>query len=230
MTKIWASDLERSRMCSPYKLLNGTASSETLTSNDALTLLDLMLLGVALPGFAGTELSLKVLVCGEEIGMAAVAVACAMLMDAVGADMQLERVQLEIIPLATVLFGNAIRYRQIWARLFTAMKGLLRRNLLIRVLVLNCPQGFTISRLQEDLEDVALCASQEARMAVLLGTHERVGADSIFRGIPQEILEVILGKCAPKLPCRVQVLNGTSVEPPSFYGEDLDCIMGWMQS
>lgn len=229
MTRRWASDLERSRICSLYAILNRATASGTLTSNDALTLLDLVLLRVALPGFTGSEMSLKVLVCGEEIGMAAVAVACAMLIDAVGANMRLERIELEIIPLATVLFGNAIRYRQIWARLFIAIKALLRRNFALRMFKLNCPQGFIVSGLQEDLEVIAQSSSQETRMAVLMGTHERVGANSIFRGVPQEVLDIILEKCAPKVPCGVQVLNGANIESPSFYGEDLNCIMGWMQ-
>ncbi|EFJ41725.1 hypothetical protein VOLCADRAFT_119613 [Volvox carteri f. nagariensis] len=68
-----------------------------------------------------------------------------------------------------------------------------------------CPPGLLDAGQVEGLQRAAVdpLLRNQRRLAVLMGTHSRLGACSPLRTLPSEVLELVLDKALPRRPCRL---------------------------
>lgn len=201
---------------------------EALFQKDSLSLSDLLSIGIAVPNCKVQHLSIKIVEPYNEIEMGAYVVACSMLLDAIPALTSILYMELEItVPVS--MNWNTVRCGEMWSMFGQAVKALLRRCLHIRHITLKYPAGHICLDAQ-DLDNIARCALQEVRLALFLGAHHRAGQKSFLKNLPRDVLHVIVDKCVPREACTFQVVPiNSKLNPPSFYGEDLERIQGWLE-
>ncbi|GIL51497.1 hypothetical protein Vafri_7470 [Volvox africanus] len=70
---------------------------------------------------------------------------------------------------------------------------------------LSCPPGLLDPEQVECLQRATVDRriGDQRRLAVLMGTHSRIGSGSLLRNLPREVLELVLDAALPRRPCRL---------------------------
>ncbi|GLI69773.1 hypothetical protein VaNZ11_014456 [Volvox africanus] len=70
---------------------------------------------------------------------------------------------------------------------------------------LSCPPGLLDPQQVECLQRASVDRriGDQRRLAVLMGTHSRLGSSSLLRNLPREVLELVLDAALPRRPCRL---------------------------
>lgn len=89
----------------------------------------------------------------------------------------------------------------LWGQVLQSIQSALQVNLSVRVLQLEAPPGvFHVALLDQLLRSFSR-ATYNRRLSLLLGRHDRTGANSPIRHLPEAALSQILAAAAPRPPC-----------------------------
>ncbi|GMH45209.1 hypothetical protein BSKO_13166 [Bryopsis sp. KO-2023] len=203
------------------------SDNRPLQPKRAMSFGEIVALSLMLPTFSGKEVALRIAVLGTELGAAKVAQATSIMIESLAHNPCTEHLRIELLHDGPT--DGSVRHRSIWARVILAFKTLLRANVGFRDVRIRAPATFFAPSDEAELNSIAASSLDEVRLAVLMGTHGRVGARCMFGRMPQPLLEMIFEKSGLSTPCKVVVEDVGNGESRRHPGQDLNYIAEWVE-
>lgn len=151
--------------------------------------------------------------------------------DALGSNIHLRKLTLQ---LETSLLANSRpqavkRLQARWRLVMKRALAALSVNVVLRKFRLEVPALLADGGVAQALEATMTATPRRQRLAILMGTHERVGADSPFRWLPHNVVQSIVEKAIPKEPCTLQFSSVPVPEMMPHAGQDLFVVQEFLQ-
>lgn len=203
--------------------LNGMGAAWLLGGVLTLTPGQLVALSSLIQNRTEPGLTINVDLPGDDHRAASMTAALCVFFDALGYNIHLRELTLQVGPsLLATSRPQAVKRLQVrWRLVLKRALAAFSVNVVLREFRLEVPAPLAHEGDAQTLEATMTATPRRQRLAVLMGTHKRVGADSPFRWIPHNVLQSIVEMAIPKTPCK---LDFSTVPVPGmmqYAGPDL---------
>ena len=187
--------------------LSGMGASWLLGGIGPLTPSQLVALSSLIQTRTESELAINVCLSGDEHLGASMTAALCVFFDALGSNIHLRKLTLRVgsRPYATFRQHEVDLLQAKWRFVMKRALVALSVNVVLRELKLEVPTPLVREGDAETLIAAMNAARRRQRLAILMGAHERVGADSPLRWIPLNALRSIVEMGVPKAQCAVDI-------------------------